>query len=140
MSLHTSKTVLAQLVDLFSPNFRYSFDIMWFILYFGFFASITLLDDLFFCSLLYTLVSGLLYIFFIRSCFLVLIFLETFVFAGLFFVECCQIGMVWIEYTCIRYDVGPSHSYHQSFLAFALSLSIDEVRNVLINSSSLYFL
>ena len=61
LCLSTSKTVLAPLVALFFPNFQYSFDIMWLILYFGFFASITLLDDLFFCSLLYTLVSGLLY-------------------------------------------------------------------------------
>ena len=87
----------AMLVDLFSPSFVYNFDIKWFILYFVFFACITLLDDRFFRSRhLNTLVSGLLYIYFNLACVLVVvIFLETFVFAGLSFVKCCHIGLLF---------------------------------------------
>jgi hypothetical protein len=72
--LYFRYTVFALLVDLFLlPSFVYNFEIIWFILlYFVFFACITLLDDLFFCRHLNTLlVSGLLYIYFNLACVLV---------------------------------------------------------------------
>ena len=49
--IFTSNTVFALLVDLFLPSFMYSFDIIiWFILYFVFFACITQLHILTFSS------------------------------------------------------------------------------------------
>jgi hypothetical protein len=59
------------------------------------FVVITLLDDLFFCILLYTFVRGFSDIFFGFACFLFVIFLVTVVFAGLFAVKCCHIGLLF---------------------------------------------
>ena len=86
-------TVLALLVDLFSPNFVYSVDIRLFILYFACSTGDdTLLDDLFFCSLVYPFVNALSDIFFV--CVLVDIFLDTLVLAGLFAVKCFHMGLL----------------------------------------------
>ena len=89
--ISTSNIVFALLVDLFSPNFAYSVDIRLFILYFACSTGDTLIDDLFFCSLVYTFfVNGLSDFFFI--CVLVDIFLDTLVLAGLFTVKCFLSG------------------------------------------------
>ena len=90
----TSSTVLALLVDLLFPNFVYIFVINGVFLYVTVFVALALLDDLFFWILLYTLVSGLSDILFDCLCFRLGIFLETFVFAGLFAVKCCHIGLL----------------------------------------------
>jgi hypothetical protein len=86
---------LSPLVGRLSPLFMYICVISGVFVYLTFFVALTLLDDLFFCILLYTLVSGLLDIFFGFVCFILFSLLETFIFAGLFAVKCCQIGLLF---------------------------------------------
>jgi hypothetical protein len=91
----TSSTSLILLVDLFFPSFAYIFVIIVVFLYLTCFSILALLEDLFFCILSYTLVSGLSDIFFGSASFLCDVFLDTFVFAGLFAVKCCHIGLLF---------------------------------------------
>jgi hypothetical protein len=91
----TSCIALSLLVDRFVPSFLYICDIRSVFLYLLVVAFITLLDDLFVCFLLYTFVSGLFVIVIVRACFLIASFLDTPVFAGLFGVKCCHIGLLF---------------------------------------------
>jgi hypothetical protein len=86
---------LSLLVDLFFPSFLYICDIRLMFLYLLVFAVITLLHDLFLCILMYTFVNGLFDIHIVRVCFLVESFRDTLVFAGLFAVKCCHMGLLF---------------------------------------------
>jgi hypothetical protein len=90
----TSVISLSLLVDLFFPSFLYSCNIKSVFLYLLVVADITLLDDLFFFSLLYTFVSGL-FVILLMILFLVVIFLDTVVFAALSDVKCFHIGLLF---------------------------------------------
>ena len=97
----------------FIPAFCSRFPIVWYIcdirlffLYFFFLVfGIGQLVDLFFLRQVQTLfVSGLFKMTCIFACFLFCIFLDTFVFAGSFFVKCCQIGLLFSCATsCTRF-------------------------------------
>jgi hypothetical protein len=91
----TSCITLSLLVDLFFPNFLYIRDIRSVFLYLLVVAFLTLLDGLFLFILMYTLVNGLFVILIVLVCFLVESFLDTLVFAGLFAVKCCHMGLLF---------------------------------------------
>jgi hypothetical protein len=91
----TSSIALSLLVDLFFPKFLYICDIRSVFLYLIVVALITLLDDLFLFILMYTLVNGLFVILIVLVYFLFESFLDTLVFAGLFAVKCCHIGLLF---------------------------------------------
>jgi hypothetical protein len=91
----TSGTSLFLLLDLFFPSFVYIFVSNGVFLYLTFVVTLALLDDLFFCILLYTLVNGLPDIFLGFACFLLGIFLDNFVLAGLYAANFCHTGLLF---------------------------------------------
>ena len=88
----TSVIAVSLLIDSCVLFIWYICDISVVFLYFFFVVGIGLLVDLFFVRHVYTFVNGLFDIFF--ACFLVGIFRDTLVLAGLVAVKCCHMGLL----------------------------------------------
>ena len=104
----------------------------------AFIAVRTLPDDCFFCNLLYTLVNGLLDIFFGCTYFTFRTFLETLVFTNFCTVKCCHIGLLC--FCASSFTLFMLWSILLAFISIAISLVANSCLLVLILSFHQIFL